>query len=143
MQGHILFLTSSSWATQDPCTLADRYAWAFFCLLHACRLDLMGKCSLIQYSSTPKSSPPAPGSRKYEEHGGYGAVRIKNKGRGRKRKTTRRSTIDFGRFCISSENYGRQTALTSKSGRARDFLYSLQHPVKANPSSCKGVVLTG
>lgn len=72
-----------------------------------------------------------------------GVVRIKKKGRGRKRETTRRSTIDFGRFCISSGNYGRLTALTSKSGRARDFLYSLQHPVKANPSSCKGVVLTG
>ena len=61
MHGHILFLTSSSWASQAPSTLADRYAWAFFRLLYACRLDLMGKRSLIQYSSTPKTSPPAPG----------------------------------------------------------------------------------
>ena len=137
MHGFILFLTSSFWASQAPSTLAAKYAWAFLRLLYACRLDLMGKRSLIQYSSTQRLFHQFLGSRKYERHRGYRqqGSRIKGEENGK--------PPALWKYHINPGNCGRLTALTSKCGRAVDSLYSLQNPVKANPSSCKGVVLTG
>ena len=99
----------------------------------------------ILWGSAASSSTLAPqrllhqflGSRKYERHRGYRqqGSRIKGEENGK--------PPALWKYHINPGNCGRLTALTSKCGRAVDSLYSLQNPVKANPSSCKGVVLTG